>query len=122
LNKLRELVAYLLRDRKCCFCHGLLTDHAGATDGDERGRPITDRITIHHRNGKHHDKRGANERLAHQSCHKSFQCQEPRPLEALIDAKQKKRPVPIKPAAKEPGPDILSQLEAALRAAKKKAV
>ena len=72
LNKLRELVAYLLRDRKCCFCHRVITDHDGATDGEGRGRPLTDRITIHHRNQVHHDKRRSNERLAHQTCHKSF--------------------------------------------------
>jgi DNA end-binding protein Ku len=47
-------------------------------------------------------------------------------VEALIDAKQKKRPVPInkKPVAKEPVMDIAAQLAAAVRAAnsKKKAV
>ena len=72
LNKLRELTQYLLRGRKCCFCHRLLTDYDGSLDGDGTSRPLAERITIHHRDGDHYNKALTNQRLAHQSCHKAF--------------------------------------------------
>jgi len=80
LNKLREIAWFVLRDQKCCFCHKPLLpkEKLKCQDGNGRGEPMPEivRVTIHHRNGNHHDNRRTNKRLSHQPCHKRHHAKE----------------------------------------------
>jgi hypothetical protein len=72
LNKLRELVLFLLREKDCALCHQPLTDYDGRVDGDGCGVPLTERITIHHSDGNHANKALSNQVLVHETCHKAY--------------------------------------------------
>jgi hypothetical protein len=75
LNKLRELVRFLMRDKNgkvltCYFCHKpLIDDDHGKHDGTGRAAPISNPPTIHHKDvtwRQYH----ANKTLAHPLCHR----------------------------------------------------
>jgi hypothetical protein len=73
LRKCRELLRFLLRDKKCCFCKKPLQDDKSyAKDGDGQGSPICRRITIHHKDGNHQNDNPENKKLSHTTCHKSY--------------------------------------------------
>lgn len=74
LNKLRELMRFMLREEHCFFCKKLIFNDGdqGQCDGDGRGKPIATQITIHHVDGNHSNQKRSNKRLAHTSCHKKF--------------------------------------------------
>lgn len=79
LRKLRELVHFLLAERRCCFCRQLLVETPGHyAPGNGEGPPLDDAICVHHRDGDHHNNRRANTRLAHSTCHKRFHARQRR--------------------------------------------
>ncbi|HTA46398.1 MAG TPA: hypothetical protein VK789_28340 [Bryobacteraceae bacterium] len=73
LNKLRELLWFFVRGKRCYFCKRPLSPaEKTIRDGDGRAEPFSALdITIHHKNGDHDDKARVNETLAHSSCHKA---------------------------------------------------
>lgn len=71
LRKLRELVYHLLDGKICCFCFLPLIDTDGVQFGSGDGPPLSDKVTIHHRDGCHENNERSNRRLAHARCHKS---------------------------------------------------
>jgi len=77
LRKLRELLRFLLRGKKCYFCRKpLIKDKSYAKDGDSQGSPISRRVTIHHKDGDHDNDALGNKKLAHTPCHKSHHMKE----------------------------------------------
>ena len=74
LNKLRELVHFLLVGRVCCFCHKALSETAEefVKHGESTGPKFAERLTIHHKDGNHENQAHENKELCHTSCHKSY--------------------------------------------------
>lgn len=82
LNKSRELLRFLLRDRCCCFCkEPLIDDEDRIMDGEGRAKPIAILPTIHHHDPKHLGKKHTHahrnqqkfeKRLAHPTCHRRY--------------------------------------------------
>lgn len=88
LNKLRELVHFLLRGAGasyregthgahgpivCCFCRKPL-DYAEdfITHGNATGPKFTEKLSIHHLDGNHDNNIDTNKAICHTKCHKGY--------------------------------------------------
>jgi hypothetical protein len=88
LRKLRELVRCALAGKTCFFCHlPLLENVDDGWQGSGSAPPISERLTIHHKNGNHEDNRDENHALAHRTCHKIHHMHEVRPWAVRHTAK-----------------------------------
>lgn len=73
LNKLRELVHFLLVGQKCFFCNKPLSTTAETfvEHGNATGPALDERISVHHVDGDHSNNQHDNKALCHLKCHKS---------------------------------------------------
>ena len=76
LRKLRELVWEAFEGVSCYFCHeplltgsNLYKDGHGSGDGTKTAEMLE--ITIHHRDGNHHNQEKRNRKPCHSRCHRS---------------------------------------------------
>lgn len=68
LNKLRELVHYLLAERKCCFCkQPLIEVPDGWVPGTGSGPPLKAKVAVHHKDGWEDPVKDT--QLCHRKCH-----------------------------------------------------
>lgn len=72
LNKLREIARVALAGQRCYFCGKPLLAPADFAAGNGNGPPLTDKLTVHHKNEDHSDNRPSNHALCHQTCHKKY--------------------------------------------------
>jgi len=83
LRKLRELVHVLLVGKTCFFCKLPLVDPTDdGWQGSGNGPTLTDKLTIHHRDGCHSNNDPKNHRLCHQKCHKRHHMYDVKPWRA----------------------------------------
>lgn len=84
LNKLRELVHFLLRGAggtprgpsgafRCVFCNtGLDYAEDFITHGNAIGPKFTEKLSIHHLDGNHDNNDDMNKAICHTKCHKGY--------------------------------------------------
>jgi hypothetical protein len=71
LRKLRELVHVLLAGRTCPFCGGAVAQPRDGWQGSADGPVLTERLTVHHRDGDHGNNLPGNHEVCHRRCHKA---------------------------------------------------
>lgn len=76
LRKLREIVREVFEGVDCYFCKESLLNGDGKNHyghGDGEGSPVRmTELTLHHRDGNHHNNEKRNRVWSHRRCHKSY--------------------------------------------------